>query len=178
MSQLVLQVTGRLPMQQQSIMGLTPETPTCDMSLEELLLHALIMEREAVQRYKQLARMMECVGNTKVAKIFTKMSRIEAKHVAKIEDQIGEHALPILTPSEFRWRGTESPENADSSRVYQLMTPTQAMRLALDCEKHAFDFFDDVVEDCTDEYVREVAAEFAAEEKQHVAWVQEWLADL
>ena len=116
------------------------------MSLEELLLHALIMEREAVQRYKQLARMMECVGNTKVAKIFTKMSRIEAKHVAKIEDQIGEHALPILTPSEFRWRGTESPENADSSRVYQLMTPTQAMRLALDCEKHAFDFFDDVVE--------------------------------
>lgn len=165
-------------MQQQSIMGLTPETPTCDMSLEELLLHALIMEREAVQRYKQLARMMECVGNTKVAKIFTKMSRIEAKHVAKIEDQIGEHALPILTPSEFRWRGTESPENADSSRVYQLMTPTQAMRLALDCEKHAFDFFDDVVEDCTDEYVREVAAEFAAEEKQHVAWVQEWLADL
>jgi rubrerythrin len=165
-------------MQQQPIMGLAPETPTCEMSLEELLLHALIMEREAVQRYEQLARMMECVGNAKVAKIFAKMSKIEAKHVTQIEEQIGDHALPILTPSEFRWRGMESPENADSGRVYQLMTPTQAMMLALDCEKHAFDFFDDVVEDSTDEYVREVAAEFAAEEKQHVAWVQEWLADL
>jgi rubrerythrin len=148
------------------------------MSLEELLLHALIMEREAVQRYKQLARMMECVGNAKVAQIFAKMSKIEARHVCKIEEQIGEHALPILTPSEYRWKGPESPENADSGRVYQLMTPRQAMSLALDCEKHAFDFFDDVVEDSTDESVREVAAEFAAEEKQHVAWVQEWLADL
>ena len=165
-------------MEQQTIMGLTPETPTCEMSLEELLLHALIMEREAVQRYKQLARMMECVGNAKVAQIFAKMSKIEAKHVSHIEEQIGDHALPILTPSEYRWRGLESPENADSGRVYQLMTPTQAMLLALECERHAFDFFDDVVEDCTDEYVREVAAEFAAEEQQHVSWVQEWLDDL
>jgi rubrerythrin len=165
-------------MQQESIMGLKPETPACEMSLEELLLHALIMEREAVQRYKQLARMMECVGNARVAQIFAKMSKIEAKHASQIEEQIGDHALPILTPSEYRWRGAESPENADSGRVYQLMTPHQAMSLALDCEQHAFDFFDDVVEDSTDEGVREVAAEFAAEEKQHVAWVQQWLADL
>jgi len=165
-------------MQQQSIMGLAPEIPACEMSFEELLLHALIIEREAVQRYKLLAEMMECVGNAKVAKIFAKMSKIEAKHAAKIEEQIGDNELPLLTPSEYRWRGPESPENADSGRLYHLMTPRQAMSLALDCEKHAFDFFDDVVEDSTDENVREMAAEFAAEEEQHVAWVQEWLADL
>jgi rubrerythrin len=165
-------------MQQPSIMGLTPETPTCEMSLEELLLHALIMEREAVQRYKQLARMMECVGNTRVAQIFAKMSKIEARHVSKIEEQIGEHALPILTPSEYRWKGPESPENVDSGRVFHLMSPRQAMSLALACEEHAFRFFDDVIDDSIDEDVRELAAEFAVEEKQHVAWVQEWLADL
>ncbi|HSM43264.1 MAG TPA: rubrerythrin, partial [Afifellaceae bacterium] len=61
---------------------------------------------------------------------------------------------------------------------YHLMTPREAMSLALDCEEHAFTFFDDVVDDSTDENVRELAAKFAVEEKEHVAWVQEWLADL
>ena len=109
-------------MQQQSIMGLAQENPSCDMSIEELLLHALVMEREAVQRYQTLAEMMELVGNTKVATIFAKMSKIEAKHVASIEERIADQDLPILTPSEYRWRGPESPENADSGRVYHLMT--------------------------------------------------------
>lgn len=162
-------------MQHQSIMGLETEIPTCDMSVEELLLHALIMEKEAVQRYQTLAEMMDLVGNTKVADIFSKMSKIEAKHVASIEERIADHDLPILTPSQYRWRGPESPENADSGRVYHLMNPRQAMSLALDCEEQAFSFFDDVVEDSRDEDVREMAAEFAVEEKQHVAWVREWI---
>jgi len=165
-------------MERQSIMGLAPNIPTCKMSLEELLLHALIMEREAVHRYEQLAKMMDHMGNAKTAKIFTKMSELEAQHAARIEEQIGDHALPILTPSEYRWRGLESPENADSGRVYKLMTPRQAMSLALSCERHAFDFFEDVVNDSTDERVRDIAAELAAEEEQHVAWVEEWLADI
>jgi rubrerythrin len=165
-------------MQQQPVMGIAPEIATCDMSIEELLLHALIMEKEAVQRYEQLAEMMELVGNRKVARTFAKMSRIEAKHVASIEERIAERDLPILTPSEYRWKGPESPENVDSGRVFHLMSPRQAMSLALACEEHAFRFFDDVIDDSIDEDVRELAAEFAVEEKQHVAWVQEWLADL
>lgn len=165
-------------MQKQSIMGIVPEVPPCKMSLEELLLHALVMEREAVHRYTELSKMMELIGNSKVARIFAKMSEIEARHAEQIEDQIGEHALPILTPSEFLWRGSESPENADSDRVFHLMNPRQAMSLALECEKRARDFFDDVVDDSTDETVRDVAAEIAVEEEQHVAWVKDWLAEL
>lgn len=165
-------------MQQQPVMGIAPEIATCDMSMEELLLHALIMEKEAVQRYELLAEMMKLAGNRKVAKIFAKMSRIEAKHVASIEERIADRDLPILTPSEYRWKGPESPENVDSGRVFHLMSPRQAMSLALDCEEHAFRFFDDVIDDSVDEDVREMAAEFAVEEKQHVAWLREWLADL
>ncbi len=165
-------------MQEQSTTGIVSEIPTCKMSLEELLLHALVMEREAVQRYTQLAKMMEQTGNKKVAKIFAKMSEIEAKHAQQIEDQIGDQPLPFLIPSEYRWRGPESPENADSDRLFHLMTPRQAMSLALECERRAHDFFADVVDDCTDERVREMAAEIAAEEEQHVACVKEWLADL
>lgn len=162
-------------MQKQSIMGEAPDIPACEMSLEELLLHALVIELEAVQRYEQLAKMMERIGNTKVARIFAKMSNIEARHVETIEDQIRGHNLPMLTPSQYRWRGLESPENADSGRLFHLMTPCQALSLALDSEKRAYEFFADVVDDSIDERVREMAAEFAVEEEQHVAWVEEWL---
>jgi len=165
-------------MRKQSIMGEAPDVPVCDMSLDELLLHALVIEREAEQRYRQLAEMMARIGNKKVAKIFAKMSKIEAKHSKMIEDQIKGRNLPVLTPSQYRWQGIESPENADSGRLFHLMTPCQALSLALDSEKRAFEFFADVVDDCTDERVREVAAELAAEEEQHASWVEEWIASV
>lgn len=154
----------------------TPDIPVCELTLSELLLHALVIELEAVQRYTQLAEMMEQTGNRKVAKIFTKMSRIEAAHAETIDQHIKGRKLPILTPSQYHWRGPEAPENTDSNRLFHLMTPSQAMSLALDNEKRAYEFFSDVVDDSSDERVREMAAEFAAEEEQHVAWVEEWLA--
>lgn len=154
-----------------------PRGPVCKLTVAELLLHALVIELEAMQRYRELADMMEQTGNRKVAKIFARMSDIEARHADIIDEQIRGRRLPMLTPSQYHWRGPEAPENTDSTRLFQLMTPTQAMELALDNEKHAYEFFADVVDDSTDESVRELAAEFAVEEEQHVAWVEEWLTE-
>lgn len=153
------------------------DIPVCKMSLSELLLHALVIEIEAAQRYMQLAEMMQRIGNSKVAKIFAKMSEIEAEHAETIEEQIKGRRLPMLTPSQYHWRGPEAPENTDSARLFHLMTPCQAMSLALDNEKRAYEFFADVVDDSTDERVCQMAAELAVEEEQHVAWVEQWLAE-
>lgn len=154
-----------------------PPGPVCKFSIGELLLHALVIELEAMQRYQELAAMMEQTGNSKVAKIFARMAEIEANHAQIIDEQIRGRELPMLTPSQYHWRGPEAPENTDSARLFHLMTPSQAMSLALDNEKRAYEFFADVVDDSTDERVREMAAEFAAEEEEHVAWVEEWLAE-
>lgn len=156
--------------------GLT-DTPACKLSVAELLLHALVIELEAVQRYQQLSEMMEQTGNHKVAKIFAKMSAIEAAHAATIDEHIKGRKLPMLTPNQYLWPGIEPPENTDSGRLFHLMTPCQAMSLALDNEKRAYEFFANVVDDSTDEQVREIAADFAVEEEQHIAWVEEWLAE-
>lgn len=160
---------------------MTPDqasTPLCQLTLPELLLHALVIELEAMHRYEELANMMEQTGNRKVSKIFAKMAAIEGEHAETIEAQIKGRKLPMLTPSQYTWRGPEAPENTDSNRLFHLMTPSQAMKLALDNEKKAFEFYADVVDDSTDESVRDLAAEFAAEERQHIAWVEEWLGDL
>ena len=144
--------------------------------VEELLVHALVMEFEAAQSYKDLAELMELSGNTEVAKIFAKMSGVEARHAADIGEQLSDYKLPGLTPWQYRWRGLEAPENIDRAHLHSHMTAHQALLLALDAEKRAYEFFADVVDDSTDERVRDLAAEFARDEEQHVAWVEEWLA--
>ena len=145
-------------------------------SVEDLLVHALAIEFEAAQSYKDLAELMELSGNTEVAKIFAKMSGVEARHAADIGEQLSDYKLPGLTPWQFRWRGLEAPENIDRARLHCFMTPHQALSLALDSEKRAYEFFAGVVDFSTDERVCELAAGFAADEEQHVAWVEEWLA--
>ncbi len=145
-------------------------------SLAQLLVHALVIELEAAQSYKELAKLMEQSGNTEVAKLFAMMSGIEARHAEIINEQVGDFRLPELTPWQYHWRGLGAPENIDRARLHYLMTPHQAMSLALENEKRAYEFFADVVDDSTDERARELAAEFAGDERQHVAWVEEWLA--
>ncbi len=145
-------------------------------NLSELLVHALVIELEAVQSYKELTEQMEQCGNSEVAGLFEKMSKLEAEHAEKIHDKAGDLELPILAPWEFRWSGLEPPENIDHASVHYLMTPHHALKLALENELSAMAFFDAIAHDCTDKRVRSMAQEFADDERQHVAWMREWLA--
>jgi len=142
----------------------------------ELLVHALAIELEAVQSYKELAEQMEQCANTDVAGLFDKMAKLEAEHAEKIRDTAGNMELPELAPWDFRWSGLEPPENIDIASVHYLMTPHQALTLALENELSAMAFFDAVAHDSTDDQVGLLAQEFAADERQHVAWMKDWLA--
>lgn len=144
-------------------------------TLAELLLHALVIELEAVQSYKDLTEQMQECGNDDVAGLFEKMSMLETEHAEKIRERAGDMQLPDLAPWEFRWSGLEPPENIDLAGVHYLMTPHQALSLALENELSAMAFFDAIAHDCTDKRVRELAIEFADDERQHVAWVKDWL---
>ena len=138
-------------------------------TVPELLLHALVIELEAVQSYKDLAEQMRECGNKDVAALFEKMSALEAEHEAKIRQEAKGVELPELAPWEFRWPGLEPPENIDLAGVHYLMTPHQALDLALENEISAMVFFDAVAHDTADDKVRSFAKEFADDERQHVA---------
>jgi rubrerythrin len=145
-------------------------------TVAELMVHALIIELEAVQSYKDLAEQMNECGNDEVATLFGKMANLEAEHAAKIREKAGDLELPELAPWEFRWSGLEPPENIDLAGIHYLMTPYQALSLALENELSAMAFFDAIAHNCTDKRVRKLAKEFSDDEHQHVAWMKEWLA--
>jgi len=119
---------------------------------------------------------MEQGGNREVQELFEKMSVLEAEHAAQIREQAGDMKFPELAPWEYRWPGMEPPENIDLAGIHYLMTPHQALSLALENEQNAKEFFEAAAEGAADAGVRALAVEFAEDERQHVAWMQEWLA--
>ena len=56
------------------------------------------------------------------------------------------------------------------------MTPHQALKLALENERNALEFFEEIAGNNRDAKVRELAEEFAEDEREHVQWMEEWLA--
>ncbi len=146
-------------------------------SMPELLVHALVIELEAVQSYLDLAAQMQESGNDAVAKLFAKMAEYEQEHVDKIRKQAGNIKLPELAPWEYRWPGVEAPENIDLAGIHYLMTPYQALNLALDNEMSALAFFEDIAGSNSDMRVRSLAEEFAEDERQHVELMEDWLSE-
>ncbi|MBK1648900.1 ferritin-like domain-containing protein [Rhabdochromatium marinum] len=147
-------------------------------SLEELCAHALELEQESVGRFQQLADSMEVHHNQEVAGLFLEMARLSSAHMAAIEAQAQTQGLtlPKIPPWEFKWNCPDRPEShCLDEDVSYLMTATQALRLALFNEQQAQAFYQSVVEHSPNARVRELAAEMAAEEAEHVHLLQEWL---
>ena len=145
-------------------------------SLADLLAYALEIEREATTRYEELALQMEVHHNVEVAALFRRLAGYEAEHTREIEERIGALAVPDLSALDFRWVDPESPEATPYDGVSYLMTVRQALELALVNERRALDFYEDLAATLTDLDAQTLAATFAAEEREHVRYVEEALA--
>ncbi len=153
-----------------------PSQPFMEMhNIAELLVHALALEEEAAERYAELAEVMQVHNNPDAAALFTRMAGIERGHVDGIRQQIRQRQLTDLPSTQYRWLGLEGPETTDHADLHYLMTPHQALLLALLNEQRAHDFYNEISRHSSDPEVAELARELAAEEREHVAWVEQWL---
>jgi rubrerythrin len=144
-------------------------------SLPDLLSHALAIETEAVERYTMLADQMEVHNNPELVAIFRKLAHVEGLHAKEIEERAAGLDMPDLKPWEYEWGSGESPEASDPTEAHYLMTPHHALQMALAAEQRAFAFFNELVGKVEDAEVRQLAEEFAEEEREHVALVEELL---
>jgi rubrerythrin len=146
--------------------------------LGTFLLHTMVLEDEAAARYEELADAMEVHHNREVEDLFRHMAQVSRLHLNEATDHANLHAghLPKLKPWELDWPGQESPESARLDSSHYLMTPHQALQLALAAEVSAHDFYDSVAKTASDASIRVLAAEFAAEEGEHAEVLRRWLA--
>jgi len=145
-------------------------------TLPEFMAQALMMEREAVDRYTQFADALEMHNNNEVAALFRTMAGYEAKHAERIMAEMGWKEAPVVPRSALFGPGMEDPETAPFDEVHYLMQPWHALQLALAAEKRAQAFFAVLARMATNEAVRLAALELQAEEAEHVALVQDWIA--
>ncbi len=147
-----------------------------DYTLPEFLAHAVALERESANRYRELVEMMKAHGNREVWALFRDMVHFSELHHAEIRERIGDMELPELKPEQYRW--TAPPEAGGEASYEQLSDPFRALQYARANEVRGMEYYSSVGMHATDPDVRRLAAEFAAEEAEHVDALDDWLAHL
>lgn len=140
-------------------------------SPEALYAHAIAIEREAAERYSELAERMDDEGREDLARFFAELAKMEAEHLETLERRTAGLALPAIAPGEHLWLQDGAPEAAPHDLVFRLMTPRQALAIALAAERRAQAFFEGICWSAADPALRTLAHEMAAEEREHVALI-------
>jgi len=136
---------------------------------------AYAMEVEAAERYADFAEQLEMHNNPEVAQLFRKLSKIEALHGRQILEEMGWKAPPRAAFA-LRWDSPEAPETAPVTDLHYLMQPWHALQMALASEQRAEKFFRKIAAArATPAAVRKVALEMAADEREHVRLIREWM---
>jgi len=143
-------------------------------SAAELYVHAMAIEREAAERYAELAARMDDEGNFAVAELFRLLSTAEAKHLGELRRRAAGLELPPLS-ADHSWRDGEGAETVSLDAHGGPITQQKALSLALDAEKAARAFFENASRVCEDAETRALAREMAAEEQEHVTIIERML---
>lgn len=141
-------------------------------SAPELYAHAIAIEREAAERYAELASRMADEGRDDLARVFGKLADLESGHLRTLEARTLDVALPEIPAGRYQWIEEGAPETAARELVFRLMTPRAALAMALQAELRAQAFFEGVFMTCEDPALRALAREMAAEEQDHVQLIE------
>src|SRR5512142_2256146 len=146
------------------------------LSLKDALDLAILIEDEARERYEEFVDQLELHHTGEAAAFFRQMAGNETKHGEELSERrkarFGD--TPATVTRAMLW-DVEAPEY---SQARMFMSARHAMRVALDAEVKAHDFFAAALPHVTDPEVRELFEELRQEELEHQSLVRQHLAKL
>lgn len=144
-------------------------------SLAEFLAHALELEAESAERYRELADNMQVHNNPEVAALFLELAAEGEAHLKQVQQMAAAFELPEIAPWAFKWSCPDGPESLAMDNIRYLMTRRQALLLASHNEVLGRDFYVQVAEHSENPEVAQLARDMAVEEDAHVRMLQAWL---
>lgn len=129
--------------------------------VEELYARAIAAEREALERYAELAQRMQELGNEAVAEVFGSLARLEGEHL----DALLRRTAGTFVPDVAFGRGPDA----------QALTPRGALCLALAAECRAQAFFEGELLRADDPALRALAREMAMDEAERIQLLEHLL---
>ena len=131
---------------------------TADSAALELYGHAIAIEREAADRYAELASAAAAQGDAGAARVFARLARLDARHLHALRRRIGSVRLPPLE-ADHSWPLPHDPG----------ISAHDAALVALQAERRARAFFEHVMRTTQEEALRALAREMATEESERIA---------
>lgn len=144
-------------------------------SIEAFLALALLLEYESADRLKELSRLMREQQANELAELLMRLSGYSRKHAEEIHELAEGRVLPELASSDAAWEGLEGPETTAFESVNPQMSCEDMLQVALRNEIRGQDFYTRISLESPNEEVRRMAADFAAEENEHVMLLQQWV---
>jgi rubrerythrin len=130
--------------------------------------HAIAIEHEAAERYMEFADHMKDLS-WDAAVLFEQLARDGFDHARELTNGVQGARLPRLRPGAHAWLDKGSPLMAAHEWVFRLLSPRDALKVAMHAEQRAKRFFDHVVQTTGDEGVKALAGAFLTEEGEHIA---------
>lgn len=147
------------------------------LSLMDALDLAILIEKEAHQRYKMFASQLgRTSGGLDAGSFFASMAENEAKHGTELRAR--RVALFGNTPMKLKLSDLYDVEAPEMGAPRHGMSPVQAFEVGLAAEKKAYDFFDTALPGITEPEVRTLFTELRDEESAHVEMLRKELAKL
>jgi hypothetical protein len=146
------------------------------LTVAELCAHALELERDAAQRCKDYAARMRELGEESSASAFDALHREELEEIAALEAAAGGRKPAELSPWEYAWRLTYTPEAMENRPRLVPLNAREALQLTLLAKRRAETFYGDVAAHAREAVVRGCAAEMAANERKHLQRLERLLA--
>ncbi len=143
----------------------------------EFYTRALAIERAAAERYREFARQMANWGNVRTAELFLRLAHFEAQHAEQLSARSAGMKLAIRSRSRLARADAIASEVPTYEFLYRRVLPHHALLMALAAERRAKSYFERERTASADPEIRKLAAEFAREEGEHIAWLEDALAN-
>jgi rubrerythrin len=130
--------------------------------------HAIAIEHEAAERYMEFADHMKD-RSPDAALLFEQLARDGFDHARELLNRTDGARLPRLRSGAHTWLDTGTPLAAAHEWVFRLLSPRDALKVAMHAEQRAKRFFGHVIQTTGDEGVKALAGAFLKEEGEHIA---------
>lgn len=144
-------------------------------TVEEFLAYSVHLEAEAAARFGELADAMFSAGNKEVGALFRRLSTYSELHLADAKARSGYRDIPDIKPDAYVWPDLESPESAAIWAADPMIGKGEALEIALEAETAGYTYYKTILDTSEDPEIKVLAAQFAAEEAEHVAELQKWI---
>ncbi|MCP4895834.1 MAG: ferritin family protein [bacterium] len=153
---------------------MTQDIEFSELSLKDAIDLAILVEDEAEERYREFVAQLEAHHTVESPDFFRFMAANEAKHGEELRKRRSElfGDEPSQVDGSMLW-DVEAPEYA---KARAFMSIQAALRVALEAEIKAYEFFDKALSQIKDKGVKELFSELREEEIEHQNLVKEQMA--